>query len=299
MDNIVELSPAKQRIVMAYRLLKSTRDMELDEKKAAFEQIQRILKGRTIEVQDVNEGVSDSVDSRSQVNFAREPTLHCVCRSTEEYAVELIQQGYVLGVSDDGLSIPKKNSDKPSVLGIMVRGYDYNYSEIDDIWGTNLRGNQELRKNYCEDLSIDERIKKYNSDDLDICYQKLGDTYWNAKQSCKPLLSLKDHEEEHLKCLQCSWLDSGAWTAIGCIHSDFSKTVERLFTIALGFGGLSALGCIIYASFLMQTSAGNPEKTKKAQELITSCIAGLILIIFSVFILRVIGVDILRIPGFS
>ena len=41
------------------------------------------------------------------------------------------------------------------------------------------------------------------------------------------------------------------------------------------------------------------EKIKKAQDLLTSCIMGLMLIIFAVFILRLVGVNILRIPGFS
>ena len=50
---------------------------------------------------------------------------------------------------------------------------------------------------------------------------------------------------------------------------------------------------------MMQTSQGNPEKLKKAQEMLTSCIMGLMLIIFSVLILRLIGVDILKIPGFN
>jgi len=49
---------------------------------------------------------------------------------------------------------------------------------------------------------------------------------------------------------------------------------------------------------MMQSSQGNPEKLKKAQEMITSCIMGLMLIIFSVFILKLIGVNILKIPGF-
>jgi len=49
----------------------------------------------------------------------------------------------------------------------------------------------------------------------------------------------------------------------------------------------------------MQSSQGNPEKLKKSQDMITSCIMGLMLIIFSIFILKLIGVDILKIPGFS
>lgn len=92
----------------------------------------------------------------------------------------------------------------------------------------------------------------------------------------------------------------GAWTAIGCIKADFSSTLQNtLFPLFIGLGGLISLGCIIYASFLLQTSMGEPEKITKAQELMTSCITGLIVILFSIFILRVIGVDILRLPGLN
>ena len=119
-----------------------------------------------------------------------------------------------------------------------------------------------------------------------------------AKEYCGALK--KYSEEEYVKCYNCLYEDKGTWTAIGCVYSDFSKTItEVIFPVAIGFAGLISLGCIIFASFTMQTSAGDPEKVKKAQELITSCIAGLIVIIFSVFILRVIGVDILRIPEFG
>ena len=260
-----------KRIFNSYRMLKYTANMSYDEKAQAIEYIQNTL------------GSSSGTP------------LSCMCRDKVKYAEQLRDEG-VLGASDDIYTSKLQNSE-PSVLGIMVNGVDYDFSAIDDIWGLNLRANKELRTKYCTDLIEEERLKKYNADDVDTCVDKLGDTFLSAKQTCGPLRPI--NETEHYKCLKCTWLDSGAWTAIGCIHSDFSKTVERLFTIALGFGGLSALGCIIYASFLMQTSAGNPEKTKKAQELITSCIAGLILIIFSVFILRVLGVDILRIPGFS
>lgn len=96
-------------------------------------------------------------------------------------------------------------------------------------------------------------------------------------------------------CLQAG----GVWTGIGCIYANTSDFIQKtLLGWGIGLAGGLALLCIIYAAFQMQSSQGNPEKLKKAQEMITSCIMGLMLIIFSVFILRLIGVNILRIPGF-
>ncbi len=92
----------------------------------------------------------------------------------------------------------------------------------------------------------------------------------------------------------------GLWTGIGCVPLNLGSFVtDFLLNIGIGFAGIIALLCIIFASFRFQTSRGNPEAIKKAQEMLTSCIIGLMLIIFSVFILRLIGVDILRIPGFG
>ncbi len=92
----------------------------------------------------------------------------------------------------------------------------------------------------------------------------------------------------------------GAWTGIGCVQGSLSSFISQtIFGWGIGLAGGFALLCIIYAAFQMQSSQGNPEKLKKAQELITSCIMGLMLIIFSVFILRLIGINILQIPGFK
>lgn len=100
-------------------------------------------------------------------------------------------------------------------------------------------------------------------------------------------------------CLACA-NDGGIYSGIGCVKTDVRKFVEEtVFGLGIGLAGGFSLLCIIYAAFMMQSSQGNPEKLKKAQEMITSCIMGLMLIIFSVFVLRLIGVNILRIPGFS
>jgi len=120
-----------------------------------------------------------------------------------------------------------------------------------------------------------------------------------AANLCKPLIGL-DKEDELKKCIDCISNKEGMWTSIGCMYTDLQKTInEQLFGLLIGIGGISVLGCIIFAAFRMQTSAGNPEQVKAAQDMATSCITGLIIIIFSVFILRVIGVDILRIPFLS
>lgn len=89
---------------------------------------------------------------------------------------------------------------------------------------------------------------------------------------------------------------SGIDTAIGCIPfgstNDFMGFVLKW---AIGIGGGIAFILIIIAGFQIMTSTGNPERLKAGQQLLTSAIAGLILLVFSVFILRVIGVDILQI----
>lgn len=88
-------------------------------------------------------------------------------------------------------------------------------------------------------------------------------------------------------------------TAFGVVGVDPKQIVETLLGITLGFVGGIALLLIIYAGYKMVTSHGNPEQIESARETLTSAIIGLLFIIFSVVILEVIGVDILRIPGFD
>jgi len=75
--------------------------------------------------------------------------------------------------------------------------------------------------------------------------------------------------------------------------------VNKFLPIAMGLGGVIAFILIVIGGFQIILSAGNPDKVKAGQEMITSAIAGLLLIIFSIFILRLIGYDILQIPDFG
>lgn len=89
-------------------------------------------------------------------------------------------------------------------------------------------------------------------------------------------------------------------TAIGCIKvSDFSTFSGWLLNWVIGIAGGIALLLILYSAFLITTSAGDPKKLQAGQEQLTSAVTGLILVIFSIFILKVIGVDIFQIPGFK
>jgi len=83
-------------------------------------------------------------------------------------------------------------------------------------------------------------------------------------------------------------------TAIGCIPFE-STTALVAFFLRWGFGvgGGIALLMILYAGFQIITSAGDPKRLQTGQELITSAVAGLIMMVFSIFLLRMVGVNIL------
>ncbi len=87
---------------------------------------------------------------------------------------------------------------------------------------------------------------------------------------------------------------NGIDTAIGCIPiADTNTFVSWILGWSIGVGGGIAFLLIIYASFMIMTSQGDPPRLKAGQEVLTSAISGIIMLIFSVFILNFIGFDIL------
>ncbi|MCX6793842.1 MAG: hypothetical protein NTY06_01935 [Candidatus Gottesmanbacteria bacterium] len=100
-------------------------------------------------------------------------------------------------------------------------------------------------------------------------------------------------------CETCMGNGTAAWTALGCIQTDPSQFIGSILSIGIGIGGGIAFLLILFGGFQILMSAGNPEKLNAGKELITSAITGLLIIIFSLFILRLIGFNIFGIPGFG
>jgi len=91
----------------------------------------------------------------------------------------------------------------------------------------------------------------------------------------------------------------GIWTAIGCVPTTLNGFMQKILPFGMGIAGGIAFLLILIGGLQIMMSAGNPEKLNAGKELVSSAVAGLLLIVFSMFILRTIGADILGIPGFK
>lgn len=153
----------------------------------------------------------------------------------------------------------------------------------------------------CSDLTAADyhQDKNYHhiSDDIISCSPNSGHTYQccapNAQPSTAaypppPCTSGKDDTT-------CASVNTG----IGPISTNPASLIGTLVGILLGISGGIATVIIIISGYRIIFSRGDPEKLKAAQEAITSAIIGLLFIIFSVVILRIIGVDLLHIPGLT
>ncbi|MFO0703097.1 MAG: hypothetical protein U0525_00010 [Patescibacteria group bacterium] len=106
------------------------------------------------------------------------------------------------------------------------------------------------------------------------------------------------YTREFVSCLACAQY-GGFQSALGCMPMDKAERFisEGILGIGISIAGAVTILCMIYGAMLYQLSMGESSQVQKAQKLITGCFFGLITIIFALFILKVIGVDLLRIPG--
>lgn len=91
----------------------------------------------------------------------------------------------------------------------------------------------------------------------------------------------------------------GIATAIGCIHTSPVGFVNDIFKFLIGISGGIAFLMMIIASFQMISSRGDPQSLEAARGRFTNALVGLLFIVFAVLLLQIIGVDILKLPGFG
>ena len=107
------------------------------------------------------------------------------------------------------------------------------------------------------------------------------------------------------QCNTCLYAPSGEiiegnyWTVAGCWSTKPELFVKSILSIVFGISGGLAFLAFIGGSIMVLTSSGDPEKLNNGKSIVVSSIFGLLLIVFSVFLLRFVGVEILRLPWFG
>lgn len=86
--------------------------------------------------------------------------------------------------------------------------------------------------------------------------------------------------------------------ALGCIPAgNFNDLVVQILKLVISVSGGIAFLLMIFGGFKVLVSAGNPKGVQSGNEMITSALIGLLFILFSVFLLKLIGVTVFQLPG--
>lgn len=91
----------------------------------------------------------------------------------------------------------------------------------------------------------------------------------------------------------------GINTALGCIPYTADGFAPALLGFLAGIVGAISLIVMLVATVQIMTAGGNPEAVQKGKELFTGAVMGLIFIVFSVGLLRLVAGDIIQLPGFT
>lgn len=85
-------------------------------------------------------------------------------------------------------------------------------------------------------------------------------------------------------------------TPFGTITLTPAKVAQAVLNLGLGAAGGIAFLLIAFGSYKLIFAGGDPEAVQSGKQIISAAIAGLLVIIFSVFILNLIGVGVLGLP---
>jgi hypothetical protein len=138
--------------------------------------------------------------------------------------------------------------------------------------------------------------------------------YYNSPEDCEPCWYTPTSPDNKYCVLTChaATQDSksitctspngnqGINTAIGCIPiNDTNPLFIFLLKWAMSLIGGIAFFLLLYAILQIIVSQGNPKRLTAGKELLIAVITAIIFLIISALLLKTIGVDIYKIPGFS
>jgi len=87
-------------------------------------------------------------------------------------------------------------------------------------------------------------------------------------------------------------------TALGCLPYTRDAFVSTILSFIVGIAGAIALVVMLIATVQFMTASGDAKKLQSAKELFMSALVGLLFLIFSVSLLRIVAGDIIKLPGF-
>jgi len=88
-------------------------------------------------------------------------------------------------------------------------------------------------------------------------------------------------------------------TVLGCIPSDPATFAFWILQQAVIMGSGIAFLLSLFGGISIILASGDPEKINQGKQIISSAVSGFLFIFFSVLLLRLIGYDILQLPGFG
>lgn len=88
-------------------------------------------------------------------------------------------------------------------------------------------------------------------------------------------------------------------TALGCVPVDMNQFIAWLLPWFFGVAGGISFFLMVFGFVKIATSEGDPKAVQGGKETVTSAITGLVVSIFSLFIIRLILLDVLKIPGLN
>lgn len=197
-------------------------------------------------------------------------------------------------VQQGGCAIVDLSQNTGSATGVMLEGPSGNQTNLVVVDPNELNTNTDLSCTQC--LGAGEAIA-VQGEELLTCAGNGGVNRQelingNVNDTLAFLAADPENQEQLKSCRE----QGGIYIAIGCIDPTPIGVITALIRIAFGVIGGVALIQLILAGIAYQS--GDEEKIQEARSKIMATFSGLVVLVFSVLILRIIGVNVLDIiPG--